>query len=647
MTRPETPPDVPADVSPDTPSEPGDLASPPDHDGLKSGFEIIRDSLKTAPAAPGVYRMIDRRGEVLYVGKARNIRKRVTSYAQPARLTMRLAKMVSLTRSMMFVTTHTEVEALLLEANLIKRLRPPFNIILRDDKSFPYILLRADHDWAQITKHRGAQKRRGHYYGPFASAGAVNRTLNTLQRVFLLRSCSDSVFENRSRPCLLYQIKRCSAPCVDRISKPDYAALVADARAFLEGRSTAIQEKLSAAMQAASDALAFETAAAYRDRLKALAHVQHHQGVNAAGLGDADVIAATEKAGQTAIQVFFYRSGQNWGNRAYFPRHDKAETLADVLAAFIGQFYDNKPPPRSLLVNLLPTKHHLLAEALSLKADRKVTIARPQRGEKRALIEAAERNAIEALDRRLAESSSQAKLLGQLADVFDLDGPPRRIEVYDNSHIAGANAVGAMVVAGPDGFEKGQYRKFNIKTRELAPGDDYAMMREVMTRRFSRLMREDADRAGGHWPDLVLIDGGRGQLNAVLEVTGELGVEDVALVAVSKGPDRNAGREHFHLPGGREFSLKPGNPVLYYLQRLRDEAHRFAIGSHRARRKKTAVQSPLDGIAGIGAKRKKALLHRFGSARGVAQAGVKDLEAVDGISRTMAQAIYDHFHESG
>ena len=610
-----------------------------------TGAQTIRGYLKALPDKPGVYRMLDADGAPLYVGKARSLKKRVTSYTQFGRLPTRIARMVSETRSMVFVTTRTEAEALLLEANLIKKLKPRYNVVLRDDKSFPYILLRLDHPWAQVAKHRGARRIKGEYYGPFASAGAVNKTLNSLQRVFLLRSCSDNVLENRSRPCLLYQIKRCSAPCVGRISEQDYAALVADARAFLAGQSHKIQKKLGDAMEAASDALDYESAAGYRDRLRALAHVQQKQGINAATVKDADVIAGVQQAGQTCVQVFFYRAGQNWGNRAHFLRHAKGDSLGAVLAAFIGQFYEDRPAPPAIIVNAKLEEQGLIAEALSARADRQVRIITPERGEKRQLVGDAERNAKSALDRRMAESSSQAKLLQGVADLFGLEAPPERIEVYDNSHIQGANPVGAMIVAGPEGFLKNGYRKFNIKSADLAAGDDYAMMREVLIRRFSRLMKEDETRTGGLWPDLVVIDGGKGQLSAANGVLVELGLEDLPIVAISKGPDRNAGRETFHT-NERTFTLDRGSAVLYYLQRLRDEAHRFAIGTHRARRTKDIQRSPLDEVPGVGAQRKRALLLHFGSVRSIAQAGPADLAEVDGISEKLAQAIYDRFHGS-
>ena len=612
---------------------------------LQEGADIIRQHARTAPTAPGVYRMVNQHGDVLYVGKAKNIRKRILSYTQISRLPTRLQRMVSTTRSMVFVTTATETEALLLEASLIKRFRPAFNVLLKDDKSFPYILLREDHPWPQITKHRGARKTKGRYFGPFASASAVNQTLNTLQKIFQLRSCTDAVLNSRTRPCLLYQIKRCSGPCVDRVSPPDYADMVAEARAFLEGRTTGIQKRLAAAMQTASDALEFEQAALYRDRLKALTQIQSHQAMAGNAFQEADIIAAARQGGQVGIQVFFFRAGQNWGHRAYFPAHSVEERLETVLGAFIAQFYDNKPAPRLILTNIIPDDSSLLASALGDRMGHRVEISVPQRGDRARVVKTAIRNAEEALDRKLAESSSQAALLDGVAETFALDGPPARIEIYDNSHIQGSNAIGGMVVAGPDGFLKNSYRLFNIKSDTLTPGDDFAMMREVMTRRFARLMKEDAARERGHWPDLVLIDGGKGQLSAVTGTLDDLGIADVPLVAISKGPDRHAGREQFHMNERDSFMLPQGDPVLYYLQRLRDEAHRFAIGGHRARRKKDIQKSPLDGVPGIGPKRKKALLHHFGSAKAVADADIQALGAVDGISSAMAQAIYDHFHE--
>ncbi|MEQ8710065.1 MAG: excinuclease ABC subunit UvrC [Rhodospirillales bacterium] len=609
------------------------------------GVDVIRRHLKTLPNSPGVYRMIAASGDVLYVGKAKNLRKRVVAYTQPLRLDNRLMRMVSDTRSMEFITTHTEAEALLLESNLIKKLRPRYNIVLRDDKSFPYIVITGDHDYPQIKKHRGARSVSGEFFGPFANAGAVNRTINALQRAFLLRSCSDNVFANRSRPCLLYQIKRCSGPCVDRISSADYGALVAEARTFLTGASKKIQEGLAGKMQEASDQLDFENAAKFRDRIRGMAMIQSHQDINPSDVESADVIAAFQIAGQTCIQVFFIRAGRNNGNRAYFPANAKSYETADVISAFIAQFYDNKPPPPLVLVSDMPTDSDLLAEALSVKAERKVRLHRPERGSKRELVAHALSNAREALERRLAESASQRRLLDGVAEVFDMDGPPDRIEVYDNSHISGTEAFGAMIVAGPEGFIKKAYRKFRI--REAAAGDDYGMMREVFTRRFSRALKEDPDRQKGDWPDLVLIDGGQGQLNAVVEVMADLGIDDVAVASIAKGPDRNAGRERFFLPGREPFSLEMRDPVLYFLQRLRDESHRFVIGSHRTGRSKQIQKSALDEVPGIGAKRKKALLHHFGSARGVSHAGLRDLESVDGISRSTAKKIYDHFHPEG
>jgi len=613
---------------------------------LQVGIDTIKEHLKTAPTAPGVYRMLNAHGDVLYVGKAKNIKKRVTSYTQENRLTVRLMRMVAATTAMVFVTTRTEAEALLLEASLIKRFKPPFNVLLKDDKSFPYILMRQDHEWPQITKHRGARKHKGLYFGPFASVSAVNRTLNTLQKVFQLRSCSDATLESRTRVCLLYQIKRCSGPCVGKVSREEYDDMVAETRAFLEGRTSGIQKKFANAMQEASDSLEFELAAVFRDRLNALTHIQSHQAMVNAMVDEADVIAADEVAGAVGIQVFFFRAGQNWGHRAYFPKHDKSEKVEDVLAAFLAQFYDNKPAPRLILLSHEIPDQELLSDALSERMERKVAISVPARGKKAEVMGEARRNAREALERRLAETASQTKLLLGVADLFGLDEPPERIEVYDNSHIQGTNALGGMIVAGSDGFMKNSYRKFNIKSDETVPGDDFAMMREVMRRRFSRLLKEDADKGRGHWPDILLIDGGKGQLSSVMEVLDDLGVSgEVCVVAISKGPDRNAGREQFHMPGRDTFMLPENDAVLYYLQRLRDEAHRFAIGSHRARRSSDIKKSPLDGVPGIGPKRKKALLHHFGSAKAVADADVRDLEGVDGISRAMAQQIYDHFRD--
>ncbi|HUJ96708.1 MAG TPA: excinuclease ABC subunit UvrC [Stellaceae bacterium] len=623
------------------------------------------------PPGPGVYRMLDRKGDALYVGKARSLRNRVANYTHPAALSNRLRRMVAETRAMEVVVTHTEVEALLLENNLIKRLMPRYNVLLRDDKSFPYIRL-TGHDFPQIIKHRGAKSAPGDYFGPFASAGAVARTIIALQRAFLLRSCSDSIFSTRTRPCLLYQIKRCSAPCVGRIDKPGYDRLVEEARAFLTGRSKEVQERLALRMQELADRLDFESAAFVRDRIRALTQVQGRQDISLEGIEDADVIAAHQAGGHTCIQVFFFRAAQNWGNRAYFPSHDRQMPIDEVLAAFLGQFYENKPPPKLVLLSHAPADAALIEEALTAQAGGKVELTVPQRGDKRKLVEHALLNAREALGRRLAESETQLKLLAGLAETFGLDVLPHRIEVYDNSHIQGSHAVGAMIVAGPEGFIKNAYRKFTIRgdggaaqpaedglaaaieasaepapraaASLLTPGDDYGMMREVLSRRFARALKEDPTRERGTWPDLLLIDGGAGQLTAAQQVLADLGIDDVPLVAIAKGPDRNAGRERFFRPGREPFSLDPRDPVLYYLQRLRDEAHRFAIGTHRARRTKAIGSSPLDEIPGIGARRKKALLHHFGSARGVARAGLADLERVEGISKAVAQRIYDHFH---
>jgi excinuclease ABC subunit C len=640
------------------------------------GSAAIAAALKTLPDAPGVYRMLDAKGEVLYVGKAKDLKKRVASYTQPQRLSYRIQRMVAETASLEVVTTHTEVEALLLESNLIKRHAPRYNVLLRDDKSFPYILLTGDHAWPQITKYRGARSRAGEYFGPFASAGAVNQTLAALERAFLLRSCADTVFASRSRPCLLFQIRRCSGPCVGKIDAAGYAELVAEARAFLSGRSREVQRRLAALMQEAATALDYESAAIYRDRIKALTQIQAKQDINVAGVDHADVIAAHQAGGETCVQVFFFRAGRNYGNRAYFPRHEKTLGVEEVLAAFIGQFYENKPPPALVLLSHRVPEQGLIAEALAVRAGRRVELAAPRRGAKRKMVEHALANAQAALGRRLAESSTQRQLLEALAAALALDAPPQRIEVYDNSHIMGTNAVGAMIVAGAEGFIKGAYRKFNIKTAaapgevpaapapaadltaseapaapaapvQIAAGDDYGMMREVLTRRFARALKEDPERNRGQWPDLILIDGGLGQLNAALAVLADLGVGDVALAAIAKGPERNAGRERIFLPGRAPLSLAPRDPVLYFLQRLRDEAHRFAIGTHRARRAKSALQSRLDEVPGIGAKRKRALLHHFGSAQSVARAGLADLAAVAGISTAVAKKIYDHFHPEG
>lgn len=609
-----------------------------------AGVKVIEDHLRTLDAQPGVYRMINAAGDVLYVGKAKNLNKRVASYTNLTRQPTRLRRMISETASMEFVTTHTEAEALLLEANLIKRYKPRFNILLRDDKSFPKILLTSGHSFAQVLKHRGAENRQGEYFGPFASVWAVNETLTILQRAFFLRTCSDSVFANRTRPCLLFQIKRCSAPCVDRIEAARYDELVSQARAFLSGASQKIQRDLAGLMQKASDQQDYEAAAEYRDRIRALTRVQAHQDINLSGISEADVIAAHQAGGHTCIEVFFFRGGRNFGNRAYYPSHARDADEAQVLEAFIGQFYDNKQPPRLLLLSHTLANQSLIADALGVKSGRKVSVIRPQRGTKLNLVEHALNNAREALGRRMSESASQRRLLEGLAEALDLDAAPQRIEVYDNSHISGTKAIGAMIVAGPEGMIKNAYRKFTIKNPDTAPGDDYAMMREVLGRRFSRALKEDPRRTQGGWPDLVLIDGGAGQLGVTLDVLKGLGIEDVVVAAIAKGVDRNAGRERIFLPGRQPISLAPRDPVLYFLQRLRDEAHRFAIGFHRHKRSKAITKSSLDGIVGIGPKRKKALLHHFGSAPSVESAGLADLEAVEGVSKAMARKIYDWFH---
>jgi excinuclease ABC subunit C len=614
---------------------------------LEAGVAAIRNVLKTLPVRPGVYRMHDARGDVLYVGKARALKNRVTNYTQVTRLPKRLQRMVAQTRSMTIVTTHTEAEALLLEAQFIKRYRPPYNVLLRDDKSFPFILLRADHDFPRVQLHRGARRIKGDYFGPFAGAGQVRKTLNALQKLFLLRSCTDSFFNNRDRPCLLHQIKRCSAPCVGKIDEAAYGELVADAKAFLAGKSTQVQQKLGKLMTEAAEAMDFELAAVYRDRLRALTFIQSSHGINAEGVGDADVFALACKAGTMGIQAFFIRGGQNWGHRSFFPAHTNDVPEEEVLESFLMQFYEEVPPARLILLDRELSEATLVAEALCERAGRKVTLKVPQRGDQRRLVDQARRNAEEALDRRLAESTTQGRILQEMADLFGLEAVPQRIEVYDNSHIMGTNMVGAMIVAGPEGFRKNAYRKFNIKRPETAPGDDFAMMREVLERRFARLEREDPDRRSGEWPDLLLIDGGKGQLNAVCEVLEEMGVHDVPVVGISKGPDRNAGREHFHLPGGREAMLPLNSPVLFHLQRLRDEAHRFAIGAHRAKRAKSFAANPLDEVPGIGPARKRALLMHFGTARAVRQAALEDLQKAPGVSAAMARAIHDHFHPRG
>jgi excinuclease ABC subunit C len=615
---------------------------------LDAGVAAIREVLKTLPRRPGVYRMLDARGDVLYVGKARALRNRVVNYTHVAKLPKRLQRMVSQTRSMTIVTTRTEAEALLLEAQLIKRFRPPYNVLLRDDKSFPFIILREDHDFPRIQKHRGARRiKKAHYYGPFASAGSVTRTLNALQKLFLLRSCSDSYFENRSRPCLLYQIKRCSAPCVGRISEEDYAALVAEAKEFLSGKSTGVQARLSHAMAEAAERQDFELAAVYRDRLRALTYIQGSQTVHAEGLGDADIFGLACKGGTVSIQAFFIRGGQNWGHRAFFPAHTNDIPEAEVMASFLVQFYEDMPPPRRILIDRELPDRPLLEEALCERAGHKVAIEQPQRGARRKLLDQAKRNAEEALDRRLAETTTQGKILRELADTFELTDVPKRIEVFDNSHIMGTNATGAMIVAGPEGFRKNSYRKFNIKS-VVTPGDDFGMMREVLQRRFARLEKDDPDRASGEWPDLLLIDGGKGQVSAVCEVMEDAGVHDVPVVGVAKGPHHGReGREMFHLPGGREITLPPNSALLFYLQRLRDEAHRFAIGTHRAKRAKSLTTSSLDEVPGIGPNRKRALLMHFGTARAVKGAALDDLEKAPGISSAMARQLYDYFHPRG
>jgi excinuclease ABC subunit C len=615
-----------------------------------TGAARIQAYLKTLPDAPGVYRMLNAAGEVLYVGKAKSLKKRVSAYATGRVHSDRLTRMVHDTAEMLFVTTASETEALLLESNLIKRLKPRYNVSYRDDKSFPNILLREDHPYPQLLKHRGAKTTKGVYYGPFASAGAVTRTLNTLQRAFLLRSCSDSVFDSRTRPCLLFQIKRCSAPCVQRIDLAGYNALVAEAENFLSGKSSVVQKQMRAEMDKASDALDFEAAAKLRDRLRAMSHIQSSQGVNPSTFDEADLFALHVEGGQTCIQVFFFRAGQNWGNKPFFPRMPFDMEPHEVLASFIGQFYDERAAPALLLVSHDMPEAGLIAEALATNAGHKVEIAVPQRGEKQQIMERALTNAREQLGRRQAENSAQTQLLEGVAEIFGLDAPPRRIEVYDNSHIQGAHALGAFIVAGPEGFEKAQYRKFNIKAADLTPGDDYAMMREVLSRRFARLAKEEEEAPREEkWrrPDLVLIDGGPGQLSIAVQVFADLGVEDVVLASISKGPDRDAGREHFYLPGKEPFRLDPKSPVLYYLQRLRDEAHRFVIGGHRKKRSAAIGANPLDEVAGIGAGRKRALLQHFGSAKAVSAANLTDLSSVEGVSATLAKKIFDFFHPGG
>ena len=677
-----------------TTSEQTDIDIPANPQGpAHEGLEALRQAVPTLPATPGVYRMLNGDGDVLYVGKARNLKRRVTSYTQLSRLPIRLQRMVAQTSALEVVTTHTEAEALLLESNLIKRLAPRYNVLLRDDKSFPYILLTSQlnrkilktgaapqkprrraqdskkaspkgggptpADWVGVTKYRGARTADGEYFGPFASAGAVNRTLSALERAFLLRTCSDAVFSGRARACLKYQLKRCSGPCVGHISADDYDQLVRQARNFLGGQSREVQESIAADMQRASENLDFEAAARDRDRIRALTQIQAHQDINVENLKlpEADVIAAWQTAGQTCVQVFFFRGGRNYGNRAYYPRHDKSVDVIEVLTAFIGQFYEDKPPPRVVLLSHLVPEHELLSVALTVRADHKVVVSHPVRGARRKLVQHALDNARDALQRRLAEKATNQELLEKAAELFGLDAPPTRIEVYDNSHVGGQHAIGAMIVAGPDGFLKGAYRKFNMKgaadgnggakSDGYTPGDDYAMMGEMLTRRFARAIKEDPDRSAGQWPDMILIDGGQGQLSAATAALEELGIDDVAVVAIAKGPDRDAGRERFFTADRAPFSLPPQDALLYYLQRLRDEAHRFAIGTHRAKRSKAITSSPLDEIAGVGAKRKRALLTHFGSARAVARAGLKDLEEVDGISSSVARTVYNHFHSDG
>ncbi|UWU15303.1 excinuclease ABC subunit UvrC [Rhizobium sullae] len=625
-----------------------------------AGAELIGEFVKRLPNSPGVYRMFNADGDVLYVGKARSLKKRVGNYAMGRVHSNRIAQMVRLTSHMEFVTTRTETEALLLEANLIKRLRPRFNVLLRDDKSFPYILITGDHRAPAIFKHRGARARKGDYFGPFASAGAVGRTINSLQRAFLIRTCTDSVFETRTRPCLLYQIKRCSGPCTREISDEGYAQLVQEAKDFLSGKSQKVKAHMAEEMNAAAEELDFERAAVYRDRLAALSHVQSHQGINPAGVEEADVFAIHHEGGISCIQVFFFRTGQNWGNRAYFPKADPQLSGAEVLNAFLAQFYDDKPVPKQIMLSETVEEIELLAAALGEKAGHKVSIVVPQRGEKRDLVDHVVANAREAHGRKLAETASQSRLLEGFKETFGLAYAPQRIEIYDNSHIMGTNAVGGMVVAGPEGFVKSQYRKFNIKSTDITPGDDFGMMREVMTRRFSRLIKEEgipdrsqpvssaeaADMPFPAWPDTILIDGGQGQMTAVRAILEELGIADsVIAIGVAKGVDRDAGRERFFPPGRESFTLPPRDPVLYFIQRMRDEAHRFAIGSHRARRKKEMIKNPLDEIGGIGPSRKRALLQHFGTAKAVSRAALSDLMAVDGISETVAKQVYNHFHD--
>lgn len=619
----------------------------PQSDQAPRGAEVIQAYLKTLDSSPGVYRMLDEQSRVLYVGKARNLRARVSNYARPTGHSGRIATMIAQTTTMMFLTTKTETEALLLEQNLIKQLKPKYNVLLRDDKSFPNILVSKNHAYPMISKHRGAKKAKGAYYGPFASAGAVNRTLNQLQRAFQLRDCSDSSFDVRTRPCLQHQIKRCSAPCVGKISEVDYAETVRDAERFLAGKSTELQEKLAGQMAQASEEMEFERAAALRDRIKALTQVQTAQGINPRGVSEADVIGLHMEGGQACVQVFFIRANQNWGNKDYYPRLAADVDEPEVLEAFMGQFYDTKDPPRQILLSHGLLNEDLMADALAQKLGRKVELIVPQRGEKAEIMDGAVRNARESLARKMAETQAQSKLLKGLAEAFGLEKAPQRIEVYDNSHIQGAHAVGGMIVAGPEGFIKNAYRKFNIKGDDLTPGDDFGMMKEVMTRRFKRLIKEDPDREKGDWPDLLLIDGGAGQVSAVREIMESYGVGDIPMVGVAKGVDRDAGKEEFYRTGQRPFALRHNDPVLYFIQRMRDEVHRFAIGTHRAKRSKAIGTTPLDDVPGVGAGRKRALLAHFGSAKAVGRANLVDLKAVDGISAALAQVIYDYFHERG
>ena len=617
---------------------------PPD---LSRGLAYLKAEVRKLSGDSGVYRMLNGVGEALYVGKARNLARRVTSYTQPNRLSNRLMRMVSETETLEVIVTKSEIEALLLESNLIKKLKPRYNILLRDDKSLPQILITADHPFGQLTKHRGRKTRKGDYFGPFASAGAVNRTVADLARAFMLRTCSDSIFSARTRPCLQYQIKRCSGPCVGLVSEADYVAQLDQARRFLSGGSAEIQRDYAARMHSAADALEFETAAIWRNRIRALSGIQANQDINVPNLRDADIIAVARSGERSCIQAFFIRGGSNYGNRSYFLSHNADNSAAAVLTAFLGQFYDDKDPPAEILLSDNAEEQDLLAEALSVRARRKVRISQPQRGARRKLAAMAIHNAEEALARNLADTSSQRRLLGELGELFGLEAPPERVEVYDNSHIQGQHAVGGMIVAGPEGFNKAAYRKFNIRDdgpEAVSGGDDFAMMRQVIRRRFERALKEDPDRTGGNWPDLLLIDGGKGQLGSVLEIMDDLGVSDIGVVAISKGPDRNAGREQFHMRGRDSFTLSPQASAMHFLQRLRDEAHRWAIGTHRAKRQKTELTSPLDGVPGIGPKRKKALLAHFGSARAVSSAGLDDLESVDGISKTVARQIYDWFY---